>query len=450
MLRLATVDDVIVTREALSSAMSRTISNWSRTQRCKPSCFAQPVDEAELLGLVREARAAGTKIKLVGARHSWSDIAMTDHMMINLDRMQAIVAVDHARARVRVQAGIRLHRLADELAARGLALPIVGSVTEQSLGGLLSTGTHGSSLVHGNIASLVVGARLITGTGDVLELDEAHPLLPAVRVGLGALGILIEVTLAVVPAFRLQETTETMRFDDAVTHIEAIARSAEYVKLWWLPHTDEAIVFRYARTDTAARVSPLMRWIDAWLVNWLLFSLILWVSRWAPATIPVANRLVARTYLNRPPRIDRSDLMLSLAMPPRHREMEYAIALEHTGAAMQQTRALIERTGVRVNFIVEVRFVPADDAWLSPAYGRDSCQLGAYMAEAPGIASYFDAFEQAMLALDGRPHWGKEFSVSGADIRSRYPQAERFAEQLRALDPDGLFRNAFVERMFEH
>jgi FAD/FMN-containing dehydrogenase len=347
-----------------------------------------------------------------------------------------------------VQAGIRLHRLNELLAERGLALSIVGSVVEQSLAGVLSTGTHGSSLVHGNIPSFVVGLRVITGTGELLEIDEHNPLLAAVRVGLGGLGIITQVTVRVEPAFRLRETTQTLSFEAALASLPTLARSAEYVKLWWLPHTDAVLVFRCDRTDEPGDPSKLLDWIDRVIINKFVFPVMLGLGRVLPRLIPPSNRLVARTYLERAPRLGRADRILSLAMPPRHRETEYAVPLEHAAEALRQTRALIVALGVRVNFITELRFVKGDDAWMSPANGRDSCQLGAYMATAPGLAEYFAGFEAAMRALDGRPHWGKEFSATPEAIQQMYPQAKAFAAKLIELDPDGVFHGRLLARVF--
>jgi FAD/FMN-containing dehydrogenase len=407
----------------------------------------QPRDEQELQGLVREARASGMTVKVVGARHSWSDIAMTNAIMVDLDLMQGLIAVDEARGHARVQAGIRICQLNEQLHARGLALPIVGSVTEQSLAGVMSTGTHGSSLVHGNIPSFVVGARLITGTGELLELDETHSLLPAVRVGLGALGIITEITIRVVPAFRLCETSETISFATAVANVQDIARSAEYVKLWWLPHTDGVIVFRYDRTEQPGEFSKLGRWFDQHVINDGLFRCLLALGARFPGVTPVVNRTVGRTYFKPRTSFGHSHQLLSVVMPPRHREVEYALPVERTGEAMTRLHALIDELGVRVNLLAEVRFVKADDAWMSPANGRDTCQLGAYMATAPGIEQYFSGFEQAMRPLGGRPHWGKEFNVERQALRDMYPHAEQFVALVRELDPDGVLRNPFLDRL---
>ncbi|PRQ08737.1 D-arabinono-1,4-lactone oxidase [Enhygromyxa salina] len=431
--------------------MTRRFYNWARTEHCTPASFQRPSSEEELVAIIREARRANKQIKVIGARHSWSDIAMpcvADCVLVSLDNMQALLEVDPARGRVRAQAGIRLHRLNDELATRGLALSIVGSVVEQSLAGVVSTGTHGSSLVHGNIPSFVVGLRVITGTGEVLDIAEHDPLLPAARVGLGGLGIITQVSVRVEPRFQLRETTQTVSFAAALANMQALARSAEYVKLWWLPHTDTVMVFRCERTEAAGEPSKLLAWIDRIIINKLVFPLVLGLGRVIPRLIPPSNRLVARTYLDRAPRVGRADRILSLAMPPRHRETEYAVPLEHAAEALRQTRALIERSGVRVNFITELRFVKGDDAWMSPASGRDSCQLGAYMAAAPGLAGYFEAFEAAMRALDGRPHWGKEFRATPEDIVRMYPKAEAFAAKLRELDPDGVFHGRLLTRVF--
>ncbi len=141
---------------------------------------------------------------------------------------------------------------------------------------------------------------------------------------------------------------------------------------------------------------------------------------------------------------------IHVGVPPvrmRREQVEYALPLEHAGEAMQRIRTLIEQLGVTVNFITEVRFVKADDAWMSPASERDSCQLGAYMADAPGIDAYFSGFEQEMRQLGGRPHWGKEFTVDGPMLCEMYPRMQQFIELARELDPDGVLRNPFLDRV---
>lgn len=427
--------------------MSRRFENWSGRHAFVPNAWEEPEGEAQVAALVRWAQAHGRRLKVIGAAHSWSDIGVPDDVLVSLDRIAGLRALDPDARLATVGGGTRLRHLLAALGARGFTLPIVGSITEQSISGVIATGTHGSSLVHGNIASFVEGMRLVTGTGEILDLRAGDPRLAAARVGLGALGVITELTLRVEPAFNLCEEVSILPIADAVADLPAIARSAEYVKVWHTPHTGLAQVFRYHRTHEPARPRPLARWIDEKIVNRGLFDALLRLAGRHPAIVPPLNRAIARAYLGPSRRVDVGHRALSLAMPARHRECEYAVALERASEALARTLALIERERIRVNFILEARFVPADDAWMSPAFGRDTCQLGAYMAESPDLQRYFRGFEALMQDLGGRPHWGKELTLTPAQVRARFPMATAFTELRRRLDPDAVFANAFLDRV---
>lgn len=423
--------------------MAPLLVNWAGTHRWSPSVVHEPIDEASVAALVRGA--AGRRVKVVGGAHSWSGIAVCDAVMLDLRRLDAVSEPEPNSLLITVGAGIRLSVLNEQLARRGLALPILGSIAEQSLAGAVSTGTHGSSLVHGNLASAIVGARLVVASGDVLVLGEQDERLPAVRVGLGALGVLTEVTLQCVPAFRLEEEAFGLPWSEAVARVAELAASGEYIKLWWLPHTDQVQVFRCARTQAAGEPSSVRQWIDERLINRRVFRALLWLGARFPSVVPPSNRLVAALYFRPGRRIGRSDRVLTIAMPPVHRETEYAVPLESAGQALADLRVMIEREQMRVNFVVEARFVPADTAWMSPAYGRASCHIGAYMAESPDLARYFAGFEALMRAHGGRAHWGKEFTATPEDILAAYPEAAQFRALAAGMDPAGMFRNAVVD-----
>jgi len=421
-----------------------TLTTWGRTHRVDVHHLAAPTSEAEVQAVVREARDQGRRVRAHGALHSWSDAALTDGVAVTLDGLAGLVRVDGTR--VTVRAGTRLRDLNHLLDAHGLAMPVLGSVDHQSVAGAVSTGTHGSSRRHGNLASIVRSLRLVTGTGEVLEIDDER--LDALRVGLGATGILTELTLDVVPAFRLRERTWTVPIGEAIEQVDALSQEAEFVKLWWLPGSGRAIVFAAERTDAPSTFSRLGRWVDERVVNRVLFRGALGATRFAPGLVGPVNKLVGAAYFRPQERVGRSHEVFHLAMPPVHREMEYAIPIEQTSEALRGHVERVRRDGLAVNFICEVRFVKADPGWLSPAHGHDVCQLGAYMAESRDLRPYFDGFEAQMLALGGRPHWGKEFGADGATVRGRYPKAEAWWALVQDLDPDGLFRNAFTDRVF--
>src|SRR5438067_5766510 len=195
----------------------RRFVNWARTASCVPADFAQPRSEEELRAVLLEAAARGLCVKVVGGAHSWSDAACTDGVLVNLDRLSRVLSIDGER--VTVEAGIRLDALNETLAARGLALGVIGSIARQSIAGAISTGTHGSGPRHGSLSSLVCGLRLMPADGTVRHLAPGDELFDGARVGLGALGIITQVTLRCEPAFRLEELAAPLPFDEALAAI---------------------------------------------------------------------------------------------------------------------------------------------------------------------------------------------------------------------------------------
>ncbi len=424
-------------------------TTWGGTHTCTPAEWAHPASEAEVVDVVRRAAAAGRRVKVVGAGHSWSDAALTDGVLVSLDRLARLHAVDLQRGVAVADAGMRLRAFGDALASAGAALPIVGSIAEQSLGGLLATGTHGSSLRHGNLSSGVVGLRLVNGRGEVVELAAGDPRLPGARVGLGALGIVTQVTVRVDRAFTVAEVMEPLSFDAALERLPAVAQQSEYAKLWWIPHTDRALIFRGARVEEPPTFSERFRTFDERVINGVVFRGLLGLGARVPALVPLLNRVVAASYFGARRVVGRSDRVLSLAMPPAHRESEWAVPVAAGVDLLRRTRALIEAKGLRVNFILEARFVKGDDSWMSPAYGRDSLQVGAYTACPRDCPAWYEGFAAIAREHGGRPHWGKEGveALDPAEVRRLYPMADRFAALAREMDPDGLFRNRFVERI---
>lgn len=228
---------------------------------------------------------------------------------------------------------------------------------------------------------------------------------------------------------------------------EAIAASCELVKVWWLPGTRGAQIFRYRRTPLPPHDVSRERFLDTHVTNRFVFPAVLALARRVPSLTPAINRAVAASYLERPAVPMRSDLAFNVAMPPIHRETEYAFPMAQAGEALARVATLIERERLAVNFPVEVRFVREDRAWMSPAYGRPTCQIGGYMGDSADLPRFFRAFEALSQELGARPHWGKEMDVTADYVRRVYPKADEFAALARRWDPDGTLRNRFLDRV---
>ena len=293
------------------------------------------------------------RLKVIGAGHSFSAVAAPDDVAVSMDRHSGIVA--EGEGTVTVRAGTRLHALNAALAERRLALPILGSIAQQSVAGAIATGTHGSSLAHGNLASLAIGVRLVDGAGD--GHDVADDLLDGVRVHLGALGVLTEVTLQVEPAFRLAQTIEQVPVRDVGSQLEQLSRSAEYVKVWWVPHTPDAQVIRYDRTDEpAGRAARIERFVDQRIVHPAVLPGLFALQERRPGLVGRLNPVVARTLV-KGRRVGPSTLMFSTPHPARHDETEAAVPLARGGEAWGALVVVVE-SGIRVNFIAELAVRP--------------------------------------------------------------------------------------------
>jgi L-gulonolactone oxidase len=409
-----------------------------------------PESEQEVVDLVDFVRLRGETMRVIGAGHSWSDIACTEGHLVSLDRLSQVISVDAERGLVTVEAGVRLRTLVAYLLERGLALENLGSVAEQSVAGVISTGTHGTGVGIGNLSSMVESLRMVTGRGEVVEVceDNDPELFSAARVGLGCLGVITRVTLRCVPAFNLYERSWTLGFDQALRQMQSLVDRHDHVKFWWLPHTDRVQVFAADRTDRDTTPLKLMHRLDESGLLRPVFAGVLALGNRFPQAVPALNWLVAGAYFVDYELVDHSHRVFNLPMPPSHLESEFAFRRNQAEAALEQMRALIEWDRLRVNFITEVRFVAADDIWLSPAYRRDTCQIGAYIGQTPRWREYFEGVEAIAERMGARPHWGKTFFRRSDALRRVFPRFEDFVALRRRLDPKGLFANAFTAQVF--
>lgn len=427
--------------------MTPTVHNWARNQACAPQSVAVPRDAVEVAQLVASAGRLGRRVRVIGGGHSWSAAAMTDDVLLRLDRLSGIQAVRGTD--VTVGAGTRVRDLHPALHRLGLALSNVGSIGEQSIAGAISTATHGSSLAHGVMSTQVVGLELVTADGSVrsVSAQESPALFDAARVGLGALGVITAVTLRCEPSFRVAVEARPLPVSEAVAQAAELAHAAEYSKVWWLPHTDQAVLFVGHRTDEAVEPRAVADWLDREVVNPWLFAGVLGLGNAVPRAIPALNALVAAAYFRPDRRVQQSFDALHIPVPPVHLETEWALPLERAPQALGGVRDLIGAEQHRVNFIVELRYVKGDALPLSPASGGDCCYIGGYVGKTPRAGAYMDAVAALARGLGGRPHWGKRCTLSAAELAPLYPQWDAFMELRRTVDPAGVFASAFTERV---
>jgi FAD-linked oxidoreductase len=345
-----------------------------------------------------------------------------------------------------VEAGITLHELAGQLAARGLALENQGDIDMQSLAGAVSTATHGTGARFRNLSSQVVGMRIVDGSGEVRDV-RAGDELRAARVGVGALGVIAAVTVRCVRAFRIHRVDEPRPLDEVLPRLDELVEAADHFEAFVLPYTRTALTLTSERTDAPARPrSPTRAAFHDFVIDNGVLGAACRVGRLRPALIPAINRLLAR-LMSRSERLDASHCVYANERRVRFTEMEYAIPRERAAEALERVLTLIERRRLPVGFPIELRVVAPDDAFLSTAYGRPTAYIAVHQYHDMEFETYFRAVEGVMDDYGGRPHWGKRHYQSAHTLAPRYPEWERFREVRRRFDPKGRFANDYTERV---
>jgi FAD-linked oxidoreductase len=419
-------------------------TNWAGDQSCEPAVVEHPAAVGEVVGAVERAVAAGRCVRVAASGHSFTGAVLTDGTLVSLDRMGALLDADPSTGLVRVEAGIALHALSQKLAEHGLAMPNLGDIDEQSIAGAISTATHGTGVTLRNLSAQVRALRLVTASGEVLELDGGEDLLAA-RVAVGALGIVTEVTLQTVPAFTLRGVDAPVALAEVLDGLGARVDGHRHFEFFVFPHADTALTRTNDVVDEPPQPrSKLRAYIDDVLLGNDAFQLACVLGRTFPRAIPTLNRLVTRVS-GSSTRIDRSDRIFASPRKVRFTEMEYAMPRPVAADAVRAIKATAERFAI--NFPIEVRFVAPDDALLSPAHERETVYVAVHAFKGMEWEPYFRAVEAIADEHGGRPHWGKRHSQTAATLAPRYPGWERFAAVRERLDPGGVFSNAYTDRV---
>jgi L-gulonolactone oxidase len=388
-------------------------------------------------------------LRVAGAGHSFTDTVLTNGIVLSLDRMNRVLEIERDSGLVRVEAGITLRTLSERLQSAGLALPNLGDIDVQSLAGATATATHGTGIRLQNLSAGIVSMELALADGSIVEASEETDAdaWRAGRVSIGSLGIVTAITMKTVPTFNLHAVDRPQPLLEVLENLDELAESNDHFEFYNFPYSDIALTRVNNRVDDPPRPrSRAKSWIDDVLVVNHLLALVCRTGRRWPRMIPHLNRLAPR-LAGTSERVDHSYLIFSSRRDVRFTEMEYALPREHAGEAVRAVREIVERKEYAVPLPMEARFVAADDAWLSPAYDRETCYIAVHMFEGMEWCGFFRSVEAAMAELEGRPHWGKRHFQDAAALSKLYPEWARFASVRARLDPHGRFSNAYVERV---
>lgn len=413
--------------------------NWAGDYACHPSARVAPRDEDELVGLLRATRGI---VRPVGAGHSFSPIVPTEGLLVACDRLQGVLDVDATARTADVWAGTRLHALGAELAGRGQLLTTQPDIDDQVLAGALATSTHGTGPAFGSMSAYVEELTLVTPGGDriVCNRERDAEIFQAARCSVGALGVVTRVRLANTAPIRLEERTRVVPIDELIEDAPRLARAHQHMEFMPLPYAGVGLLMTTDPTDSDAIALD----EDPASVEQLRAA---WQA--VEGHVPTYRQVLAEALgTGEARRIGPAHLVRAHARYTRFREMEYAVPAEQGPACIREVLAAIERAALPVVFPLEVRYVAADEIWLSMFEGRDTCTISVHQYADAAHRPVFDALEPIFARYAGRPHWGKLNRLDAQRLEALYPRWNDFARVRRALDPGERMLSDPMRRLF--
>ena len=399
-------------------------SNWSGSVTCQPRQMEAPRSEAELCALVAQAHREGQTVRVAGTGHSFIPLCASDGLLISLDNMQGVVSADRHTGRATVWAGSKIWQLGEPLLAAGLAPENQGDIDRQAIAGAVSTGTHGTGRRIGSMSTQVVGLRIVTATGEIVECSPTSEaeLFRAARTALGTFGVLSQITLRCLPAYKLHERTWVASFDECMAKLDEHIAATRHFEFFWSPSEDACAM---------KSLQPVMS--DA-------------PQPEAAAPLPAEGRL--GRYM-KSERVDWSYRIFPSERNIKFNECEFAIPYENGPDCVREIRELMRTKHHEVAWPIEYRTLGADDIDIGPAHGRETVTISIHQAaELPYLRFFTDA-EAVFRNHRGRPHWGKWHSHKAKELRELYPRWDHFLAMRERIDPQGTFLNGYLREILE-
>ncbi|WP_113132033.1 D-arabinono-1,4-lactone oxidase [Hyphomicrobiales bacterium] len=401
--------------------------NWVGNQSCIVRHRGAPESEAALAEMVREATSQGLNVRCAGSGHSFTPVALTSGLQLTLSSMQGVVGIDYARKRVAVKAGTTINQLGKVLKSNGLSLINQGDIDSQALAGALTTGTHGTGAKLGNMASQIVGMRLVQPDGSILVVDETTPdLLEAARVSVGMLGVISEITLQAMDSYNLHERLWRCTFDEMIEQHDELAAKHRHFGFFWCPVPESRHC--YCLPDTAS-VSTTDSTSDVCEMKVIDIT----------EEAPTERRFEKIAY---------SSEIYPIEYVPNFHELEYAVPVAHGKDAVKAVRKLMLEKHPTCIYPIEYRFTAGDTGWISPFFEQDSITLSVSGEPGTDYWDYLRDVDTILRQYGSRPHWGKLHFLGAEDVTALYPRAGDFRALRAKVDPEGRFLNDHLHQLF--
>jgi len=424
-------------------AQSASWSNWSGGQTCQPAGRYDIGSEQQLTSLLRNTLGP---IRPVGSGHSFSALVPTDGHLVVIDQLSGILDSDAQTKQVTLGAGSRLGDLGAQLEAIGQGMINLPDIDRQTVAGAIATGTHGTGVTLQALSSFITSLRLITPNGNVMDIDSSdEDLLHAARVNVGALGIVTQVTMQNRESYKLKKREWAAPTEDILANFDELAASHRHFEIFPLVYSDYSLVLSIDETDEPIGQSEVEEEPsdDASIAESLGLS-----DNPTPAErLRLSNATASRIQPTEA--VDVSHKILSNVRNSRFNEMEYSVPAEVGAECLREILKTIYDEAIDVQFVLEYRYVGADDDWLSMSYGdHPHATISIHRTASADYRPYFNRIEPIFWKYGGRPHWGKVHNLTHVELTELYPRFKDFMELRRELDPQGRMLNPHLRALF--
>jgi len=417
-------------------------SNWAGNYTYRAAQFHQP----QTVEQIQELVVHSNKLKALGTRHSFNDIADSAGDLISVEHLNQIVGLDRERSAVTVEAGVRYGQLARWLHREGYALHNLASLPHISVAGACATATHGSGDRHGNLATAVSALELVTANGELIPLsrEKNGEQFRGAVVGLGGLGVITKLTLDISPTFEMrQDVYENLPLAELEDHLDELFSSTYSVSLFtdWRNSSFNQLWLKRDISDNA----PIK--LDPKLLGATLAR-----SHLHPIATLSAENCTEQMGISGPWHERLPHFRMNFT-PSSGEELqsEYMVPRQHAVKALRVIDQLRKYIAPLLQ-ISEIRSIAADDLWMSPCYKQASIAIHfTWKKDWEAVQTVLPIIEEKLAPLSARPHWAKLFTMSPTHIQSLYEKLPDFRQLLQDYDPHGKFRNAFLNQyIFEN
>lgn len=409
--------------------------NWAGNYEYR----AAHIHEPEAVEQVQELVRRGTKLKALGTRHSFNDIADSPGDLISLRHFKKILDLDRERRIVKVEAGVRYGELCRWLDGEGFALHNLASLPHISIAGACATATHGSGNRLGNLATAVTDVEVVTADGEIVRFARGEENFNGAVVGLGGLGVVTRMSLEVSPNFQMQQDLyENLPLSALENNFDDLFSSAYSVSLftdWSQPSFNQLWLKQLVPDGISRKAEPEVYGAKVAARNLHPIGAL-------SAENCTEQMGVVGAWYERLPHF-RLDFTPSSG---EELQSEYLLPREHAVSALHVLNEM--RSAIAPLLLIsEVRTIAADALWMSTAYDQDSVALHfTWKQDWEGVRKVLPVIEERLAQFKPRPHWGKLFTMSAEDVQSRYPRLPDFRRLLEQCDPEGKFRNVLLDK----